>query len=103
MIPFLPMFSLLLLLVVNPANTNGHYDKILAHSRIRGRDQGPNVCALQQILGTKKKYFSTCRNWYQGAICGKKAVQTSATLVSHSHNYNTIVTMISAVLQAKPQ
>merc|ERR1719419_870996 len=24
-------------------------------------------------MGTKKKYFSTCRNWYQGAICGKKA------------------------------
>ncbi|XP_070327419.1 periostin isoform X2 [Odocoileus virginianus] len=72
MIPFLPVFSLFLLLVVNPANANGHYDKILAHSRIRGRDQGPNVCALQQILGTKKKYFSTCRNWYQGAICGKK-------------------------------
>ncbi|XP_008690460.1 periostin isoform X2 [Ursus americanus] len=72
MIPFLPIFSLLLLVVVNPANANGHYDKILAHSRIRGRDQGPNVCALQQILGTKKKYFSTCRNWYQGAICGKK-------------------------------
>ncbi|XP_036156937.1 periostin isoform X4 [Myotis myotis] len=72
MIPFLCIFSLLLLVVVNPANANGHYDKILAHSRIRGRDQGPNVCALQQILGTKKKYFSTCRNWYQGAICGKK-------------------------------
>ncbi|XP_049634425.1 periostin [Suncus etruscus] len=53
-------------------NANGYYDKILAHSRIRGRDQGPNVCALQQILGTKKKYFSTCRNWYQGSICGKK-------------------------------
>uniref|UniRef100_A0A4X1STQ7 Periostin n=1 Tax=Sus scrofa TaxID=9823 RepID=A0A4X1STQ7_PIG len=72
MIPFLPVFSLFLLVVVNPANANGHYDKILAHSRIRGRDQGPNVCALQQILGTKKKYFSTCKNWYQGAICGKK-------------------------------
>ncbi|XP_062957714.1 periostin isoform X3 [Cynocephalus volans] len=72
MILFLPIFSLLLLFVVNPANANGHYDKILAHSRIRGRDQGPNVCALQQILGTKKKYLSTCRNWYQGAICGKK-------------------------------
>ncbi|XP_065751914.1 periostin isoform X8 [Phocoena phocoena] len=72
MIPLLSIFSLLLLVVVNPANANGHYDKILAHSRIRGRDQGPNVCALQQILGTKKKYFSTCRNWYQGAICGKK-------------------------------
>ncbi|XP_045143037.1 periostin isoform X3 [Echinops telfairi] len=73
MIPFLPIVSLLLLFVVNPADANGHYDKILAHSRIRGRDQGPNVCALQQILGTKKKYFSTCKNWYQGAICGKKA------------------------------
>ncbi|KAB1267493.1 Periostin [Camelus dromedarius] len=73
MIPFLPTVSLLLLVVVNPADANGHYDKILAHSRIRGRDQGPNVCAFQQILGTKKKYFSTCRNWYQGAICGKKA------------------------------
>ncbi|XP_051934377.1 periostin, osteoblast specific factor b isoform X3 [Hippocampus zosterae] len=49
------------------------YDKIVAHSRIRARNQGPNVCALQQVMGTRKKYFSTCRNWYQGAICGKKA------------------------------
>uniref|UniRef100_A0A2K6N2W9 Periostin n=1 Tax=Rhinopithecus bieti TaxID=61621 RepID=A0A2K6N2W9_RHIBE len=73
MIPFLPMFSLLLLLVVNPANANSHYDKILTHSRIRGREQGPNVCALQQILGTKKKYFSTCKNWYKKSICGQKA------------------------------
>uniref|UniRef100_A0A8C6SS12 Periostin, osteoblast specific factor b n=1 Tax=Neogobius melanostomus TaxID=47308 RepID=A0A8C6SS12_9GOBI len=24
-------------------------------------------------MGTKKKYFSTCRNWYKGSICGKKA------------------------------
>uniref|UniRef100_G3T4M0 Periostin n=1 Tax=Loxodonta africana TaxID=9785 RepID=G3T4M0_LOXAF len=72
MCPFLPLFSLILLFAFNSADANGHYDKILAHSRIRGREQGPNVCALQQILGTKKKYFSTCRNWYQGAICGKK-------------------------------
>uniref|UniRef100_A0A8C8A2D8 Periostin, osteoblast specific factor b n=1 Tax=Oryzias sinensis TaxID=183150 RepID=A0A8C8A2D8_9TELE len=49
------------------------YDKILTHSRIRARKEGPNVCALQQVVGTKKKYFSTCRNWYHGAICGKKA------------------------------
>uniref|UniRef100_A0A665VKK2 Periostin, osteoblast specific factor a n=1 Tax=Echeneis naucrates TaxID=173247 RepID=A0A665VKK2_ECHNA len=49
------------------------YDKIVTHSRIRARTQGPNVCALQQVLGTKKKYFSTCRNWYKGSICGKKA------------------------------
>uniref|UniRef100_A0A8C1ZLE6 Periostin, osteoblast specific factor b n=1 Tax=Cyprinus carpio TaxID=7962 RepID=A0A8C1ZLE6_CYPCA len=49
------------------------YDKIVAHSRIRAKKEGPNVCALQQVVGTKKKYFSTCRNWYQRAICGKKA------------------------------
>ncbi|XP_072302025.1 periostin-like isoform X2 [Eucyclogobius newberryi] len=50
------------------------YDKIVSHSRIRARNQGPNKCALQQVLGTKKKYFSTCRNWYKGSICGKKAM-----------------------------
>ncbi|KAM4589245.1 periostin, osteoblast specific factor b isoform 2-T2 [Fundulus diaphanus] len=49
------------------------YDKIVTHSRIRARKEGPNVCALQQVMGTKKKYFSTCRNWYHGSICGKKA------------------------------
>ncbi|GAB1287525.1 Periostin [Apodemus speciosus] len=74
MVRLLPLSALLLLFLcdVNPANANSYYDKVLAHSRIRGRDQGPNVCALQQILGTKKKYFSSCKNWYQGAICGKK-------------------------------
>ncbi|TKS82895.1 Periostin [Collichthys lucidus] len=50
------------------------YDKIVSHSRIRARKEGPNVCALQQVLGTQKKYFSTCRNWYKGSICGKKAM-----------------------------
>ncbi|RVE63922.1 hypothetical protein OJAV_G00141300 [Oryzias javanicus] len=49
------------------------YDKIVSHSRIRARKEGPNVCALQQVLGTDKKYFSTCRNWYKGSICGNKA------------------------------
>ncbi|KAG7224548.1 hypothetical protein INR49_011300 [Caranx melampygus] len=49
------------------------YDKIVTHSRIRARTQGPNVCALQQVHGSRKKYFSTCRNWYKGTICGKKA------------------------------
>uniref|UniRef100_A0A3Q2DZB7 Periostin, osteoblast specific factor a n=1 Tax=Cyprinodon variegatus TaxID=28743 RepID=A0A3Q2DZB7_CYPVA len=50
------------------------YDKIVTHSRIRARNEGPNVCALQQVEGTKKKYFSTCRNWYRKSICGKKAL-----------------------------
>ncbi|XP_038617687.1 periostin isoform X2 [Tachyglossus aculeatus] len=68
----LSLFATFLLSAFELADATAHYDKILSHSRIRGREQGPNVCALQQILGTKKKYFSTCRNWYQGAICGKK-------------------------------
>ncbi|XP_061918095.1 periostin, osteoblast specific factor b isoform X3 [Entelurus aequoreus] len=59
--------------VLDEADTSA-YDKIVAHSRIRARKEGPNVCALQQVMGTKKKYFSTCRNWYQGSICGKKAM-----------------------------
>ncbi|XP_067289444.1 periostin isoform X2 [Pseudorasbora parva] len=50
------------------------YDKIVSHSRIRAKKEGPNVCALQQVMGTKKKYFSTCRNWYKKSICGKKAM-----------------------------
>ncbi|XP_051539577.1 periostin-like isoform X2 [Myxocyprinus asiaticus] len=50
------------------------YDKIVSHSRIRAKNEGPNMCALQQVMGTKKKYFSTCRNWYKKSICGKKAV-----------------------------
>ncbi|NXD73113.1 POSTN protein, partial [Eolophus roseicapillus] len=70
---FLFTFSTFLLSAFEQAAASAHYDKILTHSRIRARDQGPNVCALQQVMGTKKKYFSTCRNWYQGAICGKKA------------------------------
>uniref|UniRef100_A0A8C8SJL7 Periostin n=1 Tax=Pelusios castaneus TaxID=367368 RepID=A0A8C8SJL7_9SAUR len=70
---FLSTFSIFLLSAFDPADSSAHYDKILSHSRIRAREYGPNVCALQQVMGTKKKYFSTCRNWYQGAICGKKA------------------------------
>ncbi|XP_069747808.1 periostin-like isoform X3 [Narcine bancroftii] len=53
---------------------SSYYDKIVTHSRIRAKDKGPNVCALQQVVGTKKKYFSTCRNWYRKSICGKKAI-----------------------------
>nr|DBA32587.1 TPA: hypothetical protein GDO54_000369 [Pyxicephalus adspersus] len=70
---FLSLFAIFLLSAFDHAESNGYYDKILSHSRIRARKQGPNVCALQQVMGTKKKYFSTCKNWHQGAICGKKA------------------------------
>uniref|UniRef100_A0A3P8SRE3 Periostin n=1 Tax=Amphiprion percula TaxID=161767 RepID=A0A3P8SRE3_AMPPE len=69
---FAATFILFLLSTFDNADSSA-YDKIVAHSRIRARKEGPNVCALQQVMGTKKKYFSTCRNWYQGAICGRKA------------------------------
>ncbi|XP_075887799.1 periostin isoform X2 [Nelusetta ayraudi] len=48
------------------------YDKIVGHSRIRARNEGPNMCALQRVVGTEKKYFSTCRNWYKRSICGRR-------------------------------
>ncbi|XP_022044874.1 periostin, osteoblast specific factor b isoform X2 [Acanthochromis polyacanthus] len=69
---FVTTFAVFLLSTFDNADSSA-YDKIVAHSRIRARKEGPNVCALQQVMGTKKKYFSTCRNWYQGAICGNKA------------------------------
>ncbi|XP_070685230.1 periostin, osteoblast specific factor b [Pempheris klunzingeri] len=69
---FVAVFALFVLSTFDKADSSA-YDKIVAHSRIRARKEGPNVCALQQVMGTKKKYFSTCRNWHQGAICGKKA------------------------------
>ncbi|XP_015241886.1 PREDICTED: periostin-like isoform X1 [Cyprinodon variegatus] len=69
---FLSAFALFVLFTFDYVNSSA-YDKIVSHSRIRARKEGPNVCALQQVMGTKKKYFSTCRNWYHGSICGKKA------------------------------
>ncbi|XP_064209249.1 periostin [Anguilla rostrata] len=72
-LPSLAALALLLALSSPDRADSSAYDKIVTHSRIRAKNEGPNVCALQQVMGTKKKYFSTCRNWYQGAICGKKA------------------------------
>uniref|UniRef100_A0A3B4BEK1 Uncharacterized protein n=1 Tax=Periophthalmus magnuspinnatus TaxID=409849 RepID=A0A3B4BEK1_9GOBI len=69
---FLTVCALWVLCALDHVDSSA-YDKIVAHSRIRARKEGPNMCALQQVMGTKKKYFSTCRNWYKGAICGKKA------------------------------
>ncbi|KAM6932927.1 periostin, osteoblast specific factor b [Xenentodon cancila] len=69
---FVTVFALFVLSAFDYADSSA-YDKIVTHSRIRAKKEGPNVCALQQVMGTKKKYFSTCRNWYQGAICGRKA------------------------------
>ncbi|KAJ8282115.1 hypothetical protein COCON_G00046340 [Conger conger] len=52
------------------------YKAVLQHSRIRGRQHGPNVCAMQTIPGTDKKYFTNCKQWYHRKICGKSTVIT---------------------------
>ncbi|KAM7418242.1 hypothetical protein PAMA_017752 [Pampus argenteus] len=52
------------------------YQAVLQHSRIRGRQQGPNVCAMQQIKGTNKKYFTNCKQWYHRKICSQPTVIT---------------------------
>ncbi|XP_078087016.1 transforming growth factor-beta-induced protein ig-h3 [Mustelus asterias] len=50
------------------------YKQVLQHSRIRGRQHGPNVCAMQQVTGSNKKYFTNCKQWYHRKICGKPTV-----------------------------
>ncbi|KAJ3587351.1 hypothetical protein NHX12_010949 [Muraenolepis orangiensis] len=50
------------------------YQAVLTHSRIRGRPHGPNVCAMQKIPLTDKKYFTNCKQWYHRRICGKPTV-----------------------------
>ncbi|KAG7329306.1 hypothetical protein KOW79_007480 [Hemibagrus wyckioides] len=52
------------------------YQSVLQHSRIRGRQHGPNVCAMQKIQGTEKKYLTNCKQWYRRKICGKPTVIT---------------------------
>uniref|UniRef100_A0AAQ6AK18 Transforming growth factor-beta-induced protein ig-h3 n=1 Tax=Amphiprion ocellaris TaxID=80972 RepID=A0AAQ6AK18_AMPOC len=36
----------------------------------------PNVCAMQQIKGTDKKYFTNCKQWYHRKICSQPTVIT---------------------------
>uniref|UniRef100_UPI00358FAA22 transforming growth factor-beta-induced protein ig-h3-like isoform X3 n=1 Tax=Myxine glutinosa TaxID=7769 RepID=UPI00358FAA22 len=54
--------------------TASYFDKILLHSRIRGSKHGSNVCAVQHVEGTDKKYFSNCKQWYSRQICGNPTV-----------------------------
>ncbi|XP_068947989.1 transforming growth factor-beta-induced protein ig-h3 [Petaurus breviceps papuanus] len=50
------------------------YQLVLQHSRLRGRQHGPNVCAVQKLIGTNRKYFTNCKQWYQRKICGKSTI-----------------------------
>uniref|UniRef100_H3CBW8 Transforming growth factor-beta-induced protein ig-h3 n=1 Tax=Tetraodon nigroviridis TaxID=99883 RepID=H3CBW8_TETNG len=67
-----PVLALALVLVVSA--TRSPYQAVLRHSRIRGSQQGPNVCAMQQLKGTNRKYFTTCKQWYHRKVCGKPTV-----------------------------
>ncbi|XP_063303502.1 transforming growth factor-beta-induced protein ig-h3 [Pelobates fuscus] len=65
------------LLVTFVSTARYPYQQVLQHSRIRGRQQGPNVCAVQKLAGTNKQYYTNCKQWYQRKICGK------ATIISY--------------------
>ncbi|KAM4621411.1 transforming growth factor-beta-induced protein ig-h3 [Polymixia lowei] len=70
----LTSFALALTLIATVCVAKSPYQSVLQHSRIRGRQQGPNVCAMQMIPGTDKKYFTNCKQWYHRKICGKPTV-----------------------------
>uniref|UniRef100_A0A8C3A014 Transforming growth factor-beta-induced protein ig-h3 n=1 Tax=Cyclopterus lumpus TaxID=8103 RepID=A0A8C3A014_CYCLU len=63
-------------LVLTVCVARSPYQAVLQHSRIRGRQQGPNVCAMQQLKGTNKKYFTNCKQWYHRKVCGKPTMIT---------------------------
>ncbi|RXN39567.1 transforming growth factor-beta-induced ig-h3 [Labeo rohita] len=67
----LTLFALAITLIATVFAAKTPYQAVLQHSRIRGRTHGPNVCAMQKIQGTDKKYFTNCKQWYHRKICGK--------------------------------
>uniref|UniRef100_A0A6J0STJ4 Transforming growth factor-beta-induced protein ig-h3 n=1 Tax=Pogona vitticeps TaxID=103695 RepID=A0A6J0STJ4_9SAUR len=68
------LLALALGVTVSWAASRTPYQQILHHSRIRGRHQGPNVCAVLKVIGTNRKYLPNCKLWYQRKICGKQTV-----------------------------
>ncbi|XP_063046479.1 transforming growth factor-beta-induced protein ig-h3 isoform X2 [Engraulis encrasicolus] len=70
----LTLLALALTLIVSIYGAKTPYQAVLQHSRIRGRTQGPNVCAMQKIPATDKKYFTNCKQWYHRKICGQATV-----------------------------
>ncbi|XP_057706923.1 transforming growth factor-beta-induced protein ig-h3 [Corythoichthys intestinalis] len=70
-------FSCLLVLTWSQSGVaRSPYQAVLQHSRVRGRQQGPNVCAMQQPRGSDKKYFANCKQWYHRKICNQPTVVT---------------------------
>lgn len=70
------VLSVTLVLVLAACSARSPYQAVLQHSRIRGRQQGPNVCAMQQVRRTNQKYFTNCKQWYHRKICGQPTVIT---------------------------
>ncbi|XP_053317919.1 transforming growth factor-beta-induced protein ig-h3 [Spea bombifrons] len=69
------LLSLTVILLVTFVSTARYpYQQVLQHSRIRGRQHGPNVCAVQKVSGTNKQYYANCKQWYQRKICGKSTI-----------------------------
>jgi len=69
-----PLLAVILVSIATLCLAKSPYQSVLQHSRIRGRQHGPNVCAMQKIQGTDKKYFTNCKQWYHRKICGKPTV-----------------------------
>uniref|UniRef100_A0A674NSN7 Transforming growth factor-beta-induced protein ig-h3 n=1 Tax=Takifugu rubripes TaxID=31033 RepID=A0A674NSN7_TAKRU len=61
-------------LVLVACATQSPYQAVLRHSRIRGSQQGPNVCAMQRLSDSNRKYFTNCKQWYHRKVCGKPTV-----------------------------
>ncbi|XP_067103251.1 transforming growth factor-beta-induced protein ig-h3 [Osmerus mordax] len=70
----LTLLALALTLIATICVAKSPYQSVVQHSRIRGRPHGPNVCAMQKIQGTDKKYFTNCKQWYHRKVCGKATV-----------------------------
>ncbi|XP_056626422.1 transforming growth factor-beta-induced protein ig-h3 [Triplophysa dalaica] len=70
----LTLFALAITFIATVFAAKSPYQAVLQHSKIRGRAHGPNVCAMQKMQGTDKKYFTNCKQWYHRKICGKPTV-----------------------------
>ncbi|XP_032832921.2 transforming growth factor-beta-induced protein ig-h3-like [Petromyzon marinus] len=53
-----------------------HIDRLLLHSRIRGRAEGPNVCSVQMATNSMKTFYSSCQTWYRKMVCGNPTTIT---------------------------
>jgi len=74
----LTLLTLALTLIATICVAKSPYQSVLQHSRIRGRQHGPNVCAMQKIPDPdktkEKKFFTNCKQWYHRKVCGKSTV-----------------------------